>query len=214
MLVTIIFLLLRPTHQRIPQIRMEDTLEGISCRLCHPFQLVSLYRDFRLWNCCSPKFQRLVKQLEDLEVPFVEDFPAAIKSTDHIVDAVFGTSSENRVWNRHSILIDHRFQFLGRGPRAVPSRDPGHGGGQSPGNLCRCTVVLEHRGRSTKVRFGQQVSTYCFDQPHCAQTPGHVLQRSPFCRREVRTMAILLLPQRLLSLLQVCVAHHSPKVRV
>ncbi|KAI1379924.1 YjeF N-terminal domain-like protein [Hypoxylon crocopeplum] len=37
-------------------------------------------------------YQRLAKQLEDLEVPFVEDFPAAMKSTDHIVDAVFGFS--------------------------------------------------------------------------------------------------------------------------
>ncbi|OTA97562.1 hypothetical protein M434DRAFT_248001 [Hypoxylon sp. CO27-5] len=34
-------------------------------------------------------YQRLAKQLEDLEVPFVDDFPAAMKSTDHIVDAVF-----------------------------------------------------------------------------------------------------------------------------
>lgn len=37
--------------------------------------------------------QRLAKQLEDLEIPFTEDFPTAIKSTDHIVDAIFGLSS-------------------------------------------------------------------------------------------------------------------------
>ena len=30
------------------------------------------------------------KQLEDLDVPFVDDFPAALKSTDHVVDAIFG----------------------------------------------------------------------------------------------------------------------------
>ncbi|KAI1842619.1 hypothetical protein JX265_012612 [Neoarthrinium moseri] len=35
-------------------------------------------------------YQRLAKQLEDLEVPFVDDFGSAIKSTDHIVDAIFG----------------------------------------------------------------------------------------------------------------------------
>ncbi|CAJ2504421.1 Uu.00g118150.m01.CDS01 [Anthostomella pinea] len=35
-------------------------------------------------------YQRLAKQLEDLKVPFVDDFPSAVKSTDHIVDAVFG----------------------------------------------------------------------------------------------------------------------------
>ncbi|KAI1395651.1 YjeF N-terminal domain-like protein [Hypoxylon fuscum] len=42
-------------------------------------------------------YQRLAKQLEDLEVPFVEDFPMAIKSTDHIVDAVFGFSFSGEV---------------------------------------------------------------------------------------------------------------------
>ncbi|OTB07394.1 hypothetical protein M426DRAFT_8767 [Hypoxylon sp. CI-4A] len=42
-------------------------------------------------------YQRLAKQLEDLEVPFVEDFPTAIKSTDHVVDAVFGFSFSGEV---------------------------------------------------------------------------------------------------------------------
>ncbi|OTA62624.1 YjeF N-terminal domain-like protein [Hypoxylon sp. EC38] len=42
-------------------------------------------------------YQRLAKQLEDLEVPFVDDFPAAMKSTDHIVDAVFGFSFSGEV---------------------------------------------------------------------------------------------------------------------
>lgn len=34
--------------------------------------------------------QRLAKQLEDLEVPFTENFSSAVESTDHIVDAIFG----------------------------------------------------------------------------------------------------------------------------
>ncbi|KAI0894014.1 YjeF N-terminal domain-like protein [Annulohypoxylon nitens] len=42
-------------------------------------------------------YQRLAKQLEDLEVPFVEDFPAALSSADHIVDAVFGFSFSGEV---------------------------------------------------------------------------------------------------------------------
>ncbi|KAI0835466.1 YjeF N-terminal domain-like protein [Hypoxylon sp. FL0890] len=42
-------------------------------------------------------YQRLAKQLEDLEVPFVDDFPAAMKSTDHIIDAVFGFSFSGEV---------------------------------------------------------------------------------------------------------------------
>jgi len=35
-------------------------------------------------------WQRLVQQLQVLEIPFVDDFSEAIKSTDHIVDAIFG----------------------------------------------------------------------------------------------------------------------------
>ncbi|UNI13713.1 NAD(P)H-hydrate epimerase [Purpureocillium takamizusanense] len=35
-------------------------------------------------------YQRLAKQLEDLEVPFVDDFQMALGQTDHIVDAIFG----------------------------------------------------------------------------------------------------------------------------
>ncbi|KAH8879358.1 YjeF N-terminal domain-like protein, partial [Thozetella sp. PMI_491] len=42
-------------------------------------------------------YQRLSKQLEDLEVPFVDDFPAAIASTDHVVDAIFGFSFSGEV---------------------------------------------------------------------------------------------------------------------
>ncbi|KAK7915200.1 hypothetical protein PG985_012903 [Apiospora marii] len=43
-----------------------------------------------LYQVTIPRCQRLAKQLEDLDVPFVEDFPSALKSTDHIVDAIFG----------------------------------------------------------------------------------------------------------------------------
>lgn len=42
-------------------------------------------------------YQRLAKQLEDLNVPFVDDFPAAMKSTDHVVDAIFGFSFSGEV---------------------------------------------------------------------------------------------------------------------
>lgn len=34
--------------------------------------------------------QRLAKQLEDLDIPFVDDFPKALASSDHVVDAIFG----------------------------------------------------------------------------------------------------------------------------
>ncbi|RSL93178.1 NAD(P)H-hydrate epimerase [Fusarium ambrosium] len=42
-------------------------------------------------------YQRLAKQLEDLDVPFVDDFSSAVSSTDHIVDAIFGFSFSGEV---------------------------------------------------------------------------------------------------------------------
>ncbi|KAK0612489.1 YjeF N-terminal domain-containing protein [Bombardia bombarda] len=42
-------------------------------------------------------YQRLAKQLEDLDVPFVDDFASALKLTDHVVDAIFGFSFSGEV---------------------------------------------------------------------------------------------------------------------
>ncbi|TDZ29618.1 NAD(P)H-hydrate epimerase [Colletotrichum spinosum] len=42
-------------------------------------------------------YQRLAQQLVDLNVPFVDDFPLALKSADHIVDAIFGFSFSGEV---------------------------------------------------------------------------------------------------------------------
>lgn len=42
--------------------------------------------------------QRLAKQLEDLQVPFVEDFEPAMGTSDHIVDAIFGETLA--FWNQ------------------------------------------------------------------------------------------------------------------
>lgn len=41
--------------------------------------------------------QRLKKQLEDLKVPFTDDFSTALTQTDHIVDAIFGFSFSGEV---------------------------------------------------------------------------------------------------------------------
>ncbi|KFA64777.1 hypothetical protein S40285_01366, partial [Stachybotrys chlorohalonatus IBT 40285] len=49
------------------------------------------------WAAMLIIFQRLAKQLEDLEVPFVQDFPSALSSTDHVVDAIFGFSFSGEV---------------------------------------------------------------------------------------------------------------------
>jgi NAD(P)H-hydrate epimerase len=40
-------------------------------------------------------YMRLAKQLEALDVPFVDDFPTALQSTDHVIDAIFGSSLLN-----------------------------------------------------------------------------------------------------------------------
>ncbi|EPE08424.1 apolipoprotein a-i binding protein [Ophiostoma piceae UAMH 11346] len=42
-------------------------------------------------------YQRLSKQLEDLNVPFVNDFSKALADTDHVVDAVFGFSFSGEI---------------------------------------------------------------------------------------------------------------------
>ncbi|KAK4186348.1 YjeF N-terminal domain-containing protein [Podospora australis] len=42
-------------------------------------------------------YQRLTKQLEDLNIPFVDDFPDALKSADHVLDAIFGFSFSGEV---------------------------------------------------------------------------------------------------------------------
>jgi hypothetical protein len=44
--------------------------------------------------------QRLATQLKDLSVPFTEDFPSALKETDHVVDAIFGSSAHSVVLGR------------------------------------------------------------------------------------------------------------------
>lgn len=38
----------------------------------------------------SDSKKRLKKQLEDLDVPFTNDFDAALGAADHVVDAIFG----------------------------------------------------------------------------------------------------------------------------
>ncbi|KAA8567632.1 hypothetical protein EYC84_008105 [Monilinia fructicola] len=37
-------------------------------------------------------YQRLSAQLRNLSIPFTDDFPGALKESDHIVDAIFGFS--------------------------------------------------------------------------------------------------------------------------
>jgi len=42
-------------------------------------------------------YQRLTTQLKNLNVPFTDDFPTALKDTDHVVDAIFGFSFSGEV---------------------------------------------------------------------------------------------------------------------
>jgi NAD(P)H-hydrate epimerase len=70
--------------------------------------------DFRL--------QRLAKQLEDLNVPFVDDFPSALKSTDHVVDAIFGSCiSLNRSSSKPLTILATGFSFSGEVREPFPA---------------------------------------------------------------------------------------------
>ncbi|CAK7274556.1 hypothetical protein SEPCBS57363_006225 [Sporothrix epigloea] len=62
--------------------------------LCHYGYQPTVYYPKRSKN---ELYQRLSKQLEDLNVPFTDDFPTALSSTDHIVDAIFGFSFSGEV---------------------------------------------------------------------------------------------------------------------
>jgi len=42
-------------------------------------------------------FERLTKQLKDLDIPFTEDFGKALLETDYIVDSIFGFSFSGAV---------------------------------------------------------------------------------------------------------------------
>jgi len=50
-------------------------------------------------------YQRLAKQLEDLDVPFVDDFSTALSATDHVLDAIFGFSFSGEVREPFSAVI-------------------------------------------------------------------------------------------------------------
>ncbi|GAB1312519.1 hypothetical protein MFIFM68171_02729 [Madurella fahalii] len=62
--------------------------------LCHYGYQPTIYYPKRSKN---DLYQRLAKQLEDLDIPFVDDFPTALQSTDHIIDAIFGFSFSGEV---------------------------------------------------------------------------------------------------------------------
>ena len=60
-------------------------------------------------------YERLATQLKNLDVPFTEDFNGALKTTDHVVDAIFGINI--KAPSSVSKLTLLRFQLLGRGAR-------------------------------------------------------------------------------------------------
>jgi len=51
-------------------------------------------------------YQRLSTQLKNLNIPFVEDFPAALEESDHIVDAIFGFSFSGEVREPFPAVIE------------------------------------------------------------------------------------------------------------
>ena len=42
-------------------------------------------------------YERLATQLKNLDVPFTEDFHSSLKTTDYVVDAIFGTTCQFRI---------------------------------------------------------------------------------------------------------------------
>ncbi|UQC83846.1 YjeF [Colletotrichum lupini] len=62
--------------------------------LCHYGYKPTIYYPKRSKN---DLYQRLAQQLVDLDVAFVDDFLTAAKTTDHIVDAIFGFSFSGEV---------------------------------------------------------------------------------------------------------------------
>lgn len=61
---------------------------------------------------CYPKetknelYQRLIAQLKNLEIPFTSDFNKALKSTNHVVDAIFGFSFSGEVRKPFDSVIE------------------------------------------------------------------------------------------------------------
>lgn len=55
----------------------------------------SLYDSLRYFTSMAKdqltSSQRLSTQLKNLNIPFTDDFPAALKDSDHVVDAIFGS---------------------------------------------------------------------------------------------------------------------------
>ena len=66
-------------------------------------------------------YERLATQLKNLDVPFTDDFNNALKTTDHVVDAIFGIAIKGLL--PVSKLTLFRFQFLRRGPRPFQGSD-------------------------------------------------------------------------------------------
>ncbi|KAJ8069321.1 hypothetical protein OCU04_002977 [Sclerotinia nivalis] len=50
-------------------------------------------------------YQRLSTQLRNLSIPFTNDFPSAIKDSDHIVDAIFGFSFSGSIRDPFGSII-------------------------------------------------------------------------------------------------------------
>ena len=70
-------------------------------------------------------YQRLATQLKNLDIPFTEDFDGSLKTTDHVVDAIFGIAIQTP--KMASVLIFLRVQLLRRGARSFQGYDHCYG---------------------------------------------------------------------------------------
>ena len=65
-------------------------------------------------------YERLATQLKNLDVPFTEDFNHSLKTTDHVVDAVFG----NAIKGVPPVSSSHSSGFSFSGEVRDPFKDP------------------------------------------------------------------------------------------
>ena len=74
-------------------------------------------------------FERLANQLRNLDIPFTDDFEDSLKSSNHVVDAIFGGDFKHPSLLMLTLI---RFQLFGRSPGPIQDRHRSDGKDQGP----------------------------------------------------------------------------------
>ena len=135
-------------------------------------------------------YERLATQLKNLDVPFTEDFHGSLKTTDYVVDAIFGTTNQFRRLVLKLTFL--RFQFFWRGARSFQGSNCRHGDQQSSCTLCRRTIIMEYRRRPAGIRSRGQIPSRDSDQSDCTKAACQAFHRHPFCWWKVKPTSLSL----------------------